>query len=97
MEYEDSLCLWQNYYNDKTKICDFYITLFKESIDGLYERFDERQRERMYTLRSMNKALVDCGFEPIGAYSDFDFNSASDGDERIYIVARCKKKQEDIK
>ena len=29
--------------------------------------------------------------EFIGAYSDFEFTEATDEDERIYIVARCKK------
>jgi hypothetical protein len=65
--------------------------LFEENEDGLYERYDEEQRERMYTLRSLKKQLKDSGFEFIGAYSDFDFNEGSDDDDRIYLVARCIK------
>jgi SAM-dependent methyltransferase len=91
MENEDAMCVWQNYYNEKSKLCDFYITLFRECEDGRYERFDEHQRERMYTLRSLKKALFDTGFEFVGAYSDFDFKNADDNDERIYVVARCIK------
>lgn len=91
LEQDDSMCVWQNYYNEKTKICDFYITLFKECSDGRFERYDELQRERMYTLRSIKGALAECGMEFIGAYSDFDFKTATDEDERIYVVARCKK------
>ena len=45
----------------------------------------------MYTLRSIKKTLLECGFEFIGAYSDFDFTEATDAAERIYITARCKK------
>ena len=91
MESEDAFCVWQNCYNPKTKLCDFYITLFKEDSDGKYERYDEEQRERMYTLRSLKKLLSKNSFEFIGAYSDFDFSAADDESERIYIVARCKK------
>ena len=91
MEVDDSVCVWQNYYNEKNKICDFYITLFKECDDGKYERFDEIQRERMYTLRSVKKMLSDSGFEFIDAYSDYDFTAATDSSERIYVVARCLK------
>ena len=87
-----AFCVWQNFYNEKTHLCDFYITVFEENEDGSYERYDEEQRERMYTLRAMKKALEDNGFEFIGAYRDFDFNAADDSCERIYIAARCIKK-----
>ncbi len=91
MEEDGSVCVWQNSYNPKTRLCDFYITLFEEDEDGRYNRYDELQTERMYTLRSMKKALAECGFEFVGAYSDFDFTEATDASERIYITARCKK------
>ena len=91
IEDESSFCVWQNYYNEKSRLCDFYISLFEECEDGRYERYDEEQRERMYTLRSLKKLLKDNGFEFIGAYSDFEFNEGTDEDDRIYIVARCIK------
>ena len=91
MEEDGSVCIWQNSYNFKTRLCDFYITLFREDEDGRYSRYDELQTERMYTLRSIKKSLSQCGFELVGAYSDFDFNEATDASERIYITARCKK------
>jgi trk system potassium uptake protein TrkA len=91
MELSDDVCIWQNFYNEKTKICDFLITLFKD-IGGVYERYEETGRERMYTIRALRSALVSTGFEVLGAYSDFNFSAASDdGCDRIYVVARCKK------
>lgn len=91
MEEDGGVCIWQNYYDKKTKLCDFYITLFEECSDGRYERYDDEQRERMYTVSEMRKMLLASGFEFIGAYSDFDFKEATDNSERIYIAARCKK------
>ena len=91
MENSDSMCVWQNLYNEKTHICDFYITLFSECEDGRYERYDEIQNERMYTITSLKKALKETGFEFVGAYSDFEFHAADDSADRIYIVAKCKK------
>ncbi len=92
METADSFCIWQNDYNPKTKLCDFYITLFKETEDGRYIREDEIQREKMYSLKELKSALLSLGFEFIGAYSDFDLNKADENScDRIYIVARCKK------
>ena len=91
IEDDDSFCVWQNYYNKKSGLCDFYITVFQEQEDGRYERYEEIQREKMYTLRVMKKALSDSGFEFIGAYKNFNFDTATDADDRIYIVARCIK------
>ena len=45
----------------------------------------------MYLISDMKKYLSKSGFEFIGAYSDFEYSEASDADDRIYIVARCKK------
>ena len=92
IEDEGAFCVWQNFYNERTRICDFYITLFEENEDGSYDRYDEEQRERMYTLRSIKKLLSDNGFELIGAYSDFDFTPGDDSCDRIYVAARCIKK-----
>lgn len=91
MEADGKVCIWQNYYDNKSSLCDFYITVFEEGADGRYERYDDVQRERMYTLRSIKSSLNKTGFEFIGAYSDYDFKEATDADGRIYIAARCIK------
>ena len=91
METEASVCVWQNYYNDSNGICSFYITLFSENENGSYDRYDEIQQEKMYTLRSIKNMLLKSGFEFSGAYSDFEFSEATDENERIYIVAKCVK------
>ena len=91
IETDGSFCTWQNDYNLKNQICNFYITLFNEQSTGVYERYDEEQSERMYLISDMKKYLSKSGFEFIGAYSDFEYSEASDADDRIYIVARCKK------
>ncbi len=91
MEEKESVCIWQNSYNPKSRACDFFITLFKENQNGTYERYDECQRERMYTIRTMRSRLEKNSMEFIGAFSDFNFTVADDSAERIYIVAKCKK------
>ena len=96
MEEDGKVCIWQNYYNPKSRLCDFYITLFNEEDDGKYVRYDDVERERMYTLRTVKNQLRKCGFEFIGAYRNFAFEEATDDDDRIYIVARCIKNKEII-
>ena len=90
-EEADSVITWQNSYSKSAKRCDFLITVFREGIDGRYDRLDEYGREYAYTIRGINQKLKKAGLELIGAYSDFDCTPATDNDERIYFVARCKK------
>ena len=87
-----NVCVWQNSYSERSKICDFYITVFEEGKDGRYTRYDDFQREKMYTIKNIRIALQKSGFEFIGAFRDYEFTPATDGDDRIYIVARCIKK-----
>ena len=84
-------CGWQNEYDKESGICDFYLTLFEEDEDGAYLRSDEHQRERCYSMDTLQKLLIESGFELLGAYADFDFREINDTDERWYIVARAKK------
>lgn len=91
IETEHSFCVWQNEYDSTTEMCNFFITLFTEQENGTYIRNDEEQTEKMYTIETIKNHLTISGFEFIGAYSDFNFHEASDMNERIYIVAKCKK------
>ena len=91
MECGADMCVWENYYNPKSRLCDFYITLFKEDSDGKYLRYDEAEREKMYPLASVKRMLSECNLEFLGAYSDYSFTPGGDENERIYVVAKCKK------
>ncbi len=91
LEEDGIMCVWQNFYNEKNHICDFYISLFSEDEDGRYTRTDEYQSERMYTERTVKNLLAKTGFELIGIYGDLDFSPAREEDERIYVIAKAKK------
>ena len=90
-EEENDFCVWENEYNEKSKLCRFFITLFSKECDGRYARADEEQSERMYPLSDLRRVLLETGFEFVGAYKDFEFHPADDSDDRLYIVAKCKK------
>ncbi len=84
----DSFCVWQNFYNPKSKNCDFCITMFEENDDGTYTRSEEHQREHMYTISTIKKALNKTGLLFVGAYKNFELEEASDDNDRIYIIAK---------
>ncbi len=84
-------CGWQNSFDEKSGICDFYLTVFEEAEDGSYTRREEHQRERCYTLEELKAALTHAGFEYLGSFGDFDFSEPTETTERWYIAARAKK------
>ena len=87
-----TFCVWQNYYDKESRLCDFSLTVFeKEEESGKYLRCDEAQVERCYSKKEIENALQSNGFELIGIYSDYKFTPADDTNERWYFVARAKK------
>jgi len=91
LEDEGVLLAWQNSYNRKTKLCDFFVSTFTELQNGQYERRDSIQRERCYTERSIRRMLHETGFELLFISSDYSDSPAAPGADRWYIAARCIK------
>ena len=79
---------WQNFYRESTGICHFYLTFFRETECGLWERVEEAQTERAYTDRVLSAKLEKNGFEVVGIFSDLSFKEAGKTDERHYFVCR---------
>jgi len=90
LEDEGVYCGWQNFYDEKSGICDFYLSIFEEE-DGKYYRCDEHQEEKCYTRETLEELLTKCGFEVLDVVSDFDFSTPTEKTERYYFVARAKK------
>lgn len=84
-------CVWQNFYDEGSKLCDFYLTVFGETEDGKYERTDEEQRERCYTLDEIKDTLAATGFELISVGSDPYESEIKDDTPRWHFIARAKK------
>jgi hypothetical protein len=75
-------------YNEKSKICRFYLNVFEEQEDGSYLRFEETQKEKCYSKKQIIGALEDAGFEILDIHGDWDGKDATDTDEKWYITAR---------
>lgn len=93
LEDDGILCAWQNSYNQKSRICDFYLSIFRECPDGLWERSDEKQRERCYSLVTLKRMLADTGFELLAVYDGWSQNEPTDKSERWCVTA---KKSEEL-
>ena len=87
----DIFCAWQNFYDEKTRVCDFDLSIFEEQPDGSYLRSDEYQQERCYDLEEIRSALATSGMELLGLFSDYRFSAPTGQTERWYFAARAIK------
>ncbi len=86
-ESEGSMLVWQNWYNEKTRKCRFYLTEFTED-DGVYLRNDEVQTQRFYSIQSIKRLLKQNGFQLCGVYGGLDFSPLSPQSEKAFFVAK---------
>lgn len=92
---KDVYCVWQNFYSNRRRLCDFDLTFFIKNADGSYTRTGETQREYVYTDGELSELLEKNGFEIELISPSFDLSlgegiGLSERDERHYFVARKK-------
>lgn len=88
-ENDDVFMTWENYFNEKTNICDFYLTFFVR--DGkVYRREDEEQRQRCYALRTIRKVAQNAGFSILCECADVDFSPLQEDSERCFFVCKAE-------
>lgn len=92
LEDDNVLCAWQNTFDETSGICDFDLSFFAMQNDGSYQRFDETQREKMYTDETLRELLKKTSFEVLAVCSDYDFTEYKETDERWYYICRANNK-----
>ena len=88
---ENAYCGWQNEYDEETKLCNFYLSVFTEDEDGRFSREDEVQTERCFSHEELVENLEKSGFEVLGFFGDYSFSMPQSDCERWYVIARAKK------
>lgn len=91
LEADGIFCGWKNFFDEKSGLCDFELSFFKESPDGSYVRQDELQTERYWSRKTLENLLGKNRFEIIGVYSDLSGTPLCDTSERAFFVCRAKK------
>lgn len=84
---EDILYVWQNKWNSKTSIADFYLSFFIRQKYGLYRRFDEHHRQRAYSKDFILELLLKCGFKHFEAFDYLSFNMPKKDSSKYVFVA----------
>ena len=88
-EYDDLFLSWQNYFDKKSGLCDFYLTFFVKTEKNTRQRFDETQCQRKYTFDRLEKMLNEADLQVIRKVSDTDFSALTDESDRCFFI--CKR------
>lgn len=85
-DYDDASCFWNGRYNRKSKICTYDISCFSLGEEGLYERFDDRIREKVWDGDEIRNSLMEAGFRKITAKSGRTVMPGKSGKDRLYYI-----------
>ena len=91
LENKNVFCSWRNFYDEKSGICDFYLTLFVRQPDGAYKRYCEAQREKYHSEDFLKESLAEAGFGGLNIFYDFKTEPADGGENRERLCFTASK------
>ncbi len=89
-ETDDIFYVWENDFDEKTGLCNLYLTFFEQTENNLYRRLDETHTQRLYTDDFLEKSLEKAGFVITARYDGYNKNAPNGKSERI--VYEVKKR-----
>lgn len=90
LESENAFLSWQNFYNETSKRCKFYLSLFTAKKNGLWERSDEEHTQKYHDLKKLERLAANAGFETVAVYGSTDLSPLTGVSEKAYFVMRKK-------
>lgn len=88
--------IWENYYDEQTKINQYDLTLYIEDNNGKYDRFQETHLQRGYTIDEVKSLIEEAGMEYIASIEAFTGQNITESTDRMYIIAREKGKKMEV-
>jgi len=85
--YDDAAYVWENHYDKKSEINEYFVTFFAETESGLYERFEESHIQRAYSAEKTEEMLINAGFSNLSKYYGFTLEKPKKNSERIFFMA----------
>ena len=87
LEDDDYFCSWQNEYDKRRKLSDFYLTFFLKDGEN-YTRFDEHHTERAYEIEEIKSLIESSGMRLLKVYHNLSFENPKKNSERVFFVAQ---------
>lgn len=91
---DDCSFIWENYYDEESRINEYDLTIFVRKPDTEYFRkFTETHYQKSYTLEQMKGFLEAAGLLFVKAFDADTRGEVREESERIYVIAREWRKQ----
>lgn len=84
--------IWDNAFDEETRINEYDLTLFIQEEEDLYRRFDETHYQRAYTMEEIRQAVAEAGMDWVAAYDAFTREEPKEDSQRVYVVVRERGK-----
>lgn len=87
-EVDEIFYVWENIFDEKSKINTYGVNFFVEFEDNKYERFYEEHKEKAYDYHEIYEMFQKIGFKNIEFYDDYDDIEINSSTSRYTIIAR---------
>ncbi|HIZ23458.1 MAG TPA: class I SAM-dependent methyltransferase [Candidatus Blautia faecigallinarum] len=84
--------IWENFYEEKSRINTYDLTLFVPREDGLYEKYEEVHDQRAYSLETITSLLEKAGLKVLAVYDEYTLDPPGAECGRYTIIAREQEK-----
>jgi SAM-dependent methyltransferase len=85
---EDHCFIWDNYYDEASRVNEYVLNLFIQGEDGRYDRHEEVHYQKAYDIDEIRQLIESAGLLWEGAYDAFTMDPVREDSERMYIIAR---------
>ncbi len=87
-ETRESYCVWRAEYSRRSRICSYYMDLFRlDPRTGQWDRGEELHRERAYAPAELTPLLEQAGFHEIKVCGDRRLRPPVPGEDRLFFAA----------
>ena len=84
--------IWENFYEEKSRINTYDLTLFVPREDGLYEKYEDVHDQRAYSLETITSLLEKAGLKVLAVYDEYTLDPPGAECGRYTIIAREQEK-----
>lgn len=89
---EECSFIWDNYYDEESRINEYDLTIFVRQEENLFRKFEETHFQRGYTLDEIRQLLERAGLEFVRALDGETEGEPTETSGRICVIAReCTK------
>lgn len=85
---DDCAYIWDNYYDEETRINEYALTLFLKNSKGNYGRAEEIHLQKAYEPKDIKAAAKSAGVKVEAIYGEEPFEKLLKEDERMFVVIR---------